>query len=283
MLSSALEYAAQNVPVFPLFGVADGVCDCRAGSECKSPGKHPLARLTPRGVNDATTDPTIIRRWFTAEPRANLGAAMGGQLRLIALDIDPRNGGDASLCDLVEAHGSDWLNTLTIKTGGLGNHFLFRLPEGVEVHRGKLAPGVDVKAAGGYLVAPPSVHATGRKYEVERNMAVADCPAWLLQELTLEPGQSPGMAVNYQERREPSSSFSARTFLEGERNDGLRDVSYGRWRGGWATDEADLVQQLLEVNATRCVPPLETSTVIEMARRCARKFTPGERPQGVSA
>ncbi len=183
-LRRALEYAAVGIAVFPLHNVYDGICSCNQASECKSAGKHPLARLVPNGVKDATTEPALIKRWFEAHPHANLAIAMGGVLRLIALDSDPRNGGDASVFDLVEAHGGEWLETHTVRTGGNGNHFIYRLPEGVEIHKGKIAPGIDVKAEGGYLVAPPSLHASGRSYEVEKNVDIAFASEWIIEELT---------------------------------------------------------------------------------------------------
>lgn len=122
---------------------------------------------------------------------------MGGKLRLIGVDSDPRNGGDISLFDLVEADGEEWLNTLTQLTGGLGNHFLYRLPEGVTVRNGKLAHGIDVKSEGGYLVAASSTHASGRKYEVEKNTYILTAPDWLIEELTRTPEQQPAKVINF--------------------------------------------------------------------------------------
>jgi hypothetical protein len=281
-LQCALEYAAVVIAVFPLWGVSGGLCDCPAGRECRSAGKHPLARFAKNGVKDATTDPAQIKKWFKAHPSANLAIAMGGALRLIALDSDPRNGGDASVCDLVEAHGDAWLETHTVRTGGNGNHFLYRLPEGVEVHKGKIAPGIDVKAAGGYLVAPPSVHASGRTYEVEKNIEIAVAPDWLIEELTRTPDVQPSKVVNFQERQQKPDSTAARFFGAGERNDRLRDVMCGRWTHGYATDENDLYQQMIEVRDARCEfvpndPPPTDLELWKMAQRTVRKFPRGER------
>jgi hypothetical protein len=230
--TAALTWAGQGAAVFPLYGVADGVCDCREGSECRSAGKHPLARLVPRSVKDATTDPETIRRWWASAPLANLSVAMGGPHRLLAVDVDPRAGGDASLCDLVEAHGDEWLETFTVRTGGNGHHFIFRLPEGVEVHRAKLAPGIDVKAKGGYLVAAPSAHASGRRYEVEKNTYAAEAPAWLVEELTrarrpaFEGGRLPGAPRQTGGRRPHQRGREERAALP------HRVRAVGRRRGG---------------------------------------------------
>jgi hypothetical protein len=283
-LRRALEYAAAEIAVVPLFGVSDGVCDCSKGSECRTPGKHPLARCAPNGVKDATTNAEKITTWFEAHPNANLGIAMGGKLRLVGIDSDPRNGGDASLFDLVEAHGENWLDTHTVRTGSNGNHFLYRLPEGVEVHRGKIAPGIDVKAEGGLLVAPPSLHASGRRYEVEKNVEISLAPAWLIEELTRQPDAQPSKVIDFQESRRRSSDAGARFFSGGERNDGLRDVACGRWTHGYAEDARDLYEQLLNVRDTRCEfvpgdPPPSDAELWEMAQRTTRKFSRGELKQ----
>lgn len=270
----ALTLAAMGVRVFPLNWVFDGVCSCPEGSECRSAGKHPLARLAPRGVKDATTDEAVIRRWFTAEPYANLGVAMGGQLRLLAVDVDPRAGGDASLCDLVEAHGDDWLETFTVKTGGLGNHFIFALPEGLEVHRGKLAPGVDLKAEGGYLVAPPSLHASGRRYEVEKALRFAPAPAWMIDELTRKPEEPPATAVDFQERRDRRASCGM-VIVEGERNERLFKVGCALWGKGEVGSSAELLQRLMEVNFERVSPSLESAEVHKIAESISSRYVRG--------
>jgi hypothetical protein len=279
----ALEFAAAGIAVFPLHTVFDGICSCRKGSECQNKGKHPRWRKgdLESGVDSATTDEATIRAWFGKWENANLAIAMGGVLRLIALDSDPRNGGDASVYDLVEAHGEAWLATHTVRTGGGGNHFLYRLPEGIEVHKGKIAPGIDVKAAGGYLVAPPSVHASGRMYEVANNIDIAIAPEWIIEELTRAPDVQPSKVVDFQERSRTSASSAARYFEDGERNNGLRDVMCGRWRRGYAEDATDLYRQMLEVRDTRCAPgkePAATDAQLwDMVQRTTRKFSRGER------
>jgi len=274
-LEWALAFASQGVKVFPLNTVFDAVCSCAEGSECRSAGKHPLARLAPRGVKDAATDEAIIRRWFEAEPLANLGIAMGGKLRLLAVDVDPRSGGDASLCDLVEAHGDAWLETFTVKTGGLGNHLLFRLPEGVEVHRGKLAPGIDLKAEGGYLVAPPSTHISGRRYEVEKSVYIAEAPAWLVEELTRgtdEPARVPVDFQAYRDRKPPTGGL---VIVEGERNERLFRVGCALWGKGEVAGRADLFRRLTETNLDRVSPPLESGEVYKIAESISSRYQLG--------
>lgn len=145
----------QGIPVFPVHSVDDGICTCpcsklcqggehKCGSECESKGKHPIAKLAPKGSLNATTDEATIRRWWSEVPHANIGGRMGGKIRLLAFDIDPRAGGDASFYDLVEAFGDQWTQTLRHKTGSGGYHLFFTIPEGIEFHRAKIAPGIDI-------------------------------------------------------------------------------------------------------------------------------------------
>jgi hypothetical protein len=274
-LPFALNMAEQGIAVFPVYGCTDGICHCPVGSECRSAGKHPIPTLTPRGVKNATTDTAQIRRWFAKEPHANLAWAMGGPLRLIGVDVDPRAGGDASLCDLVEAHGDEWLDTFTVRTGSLGNHFVYRLPEGVEPHRGKLAPGIDLKSEGGYLVAPPSVHAMGRRYEVEKNVYIALAPEWMVEELMRKADEPERVPVDFQAYRERKATGGGPVIAEGERNDRLFRVGCALWGKGEVGSRAELLQRLMETNVERVSPPLDSDEVYKIVDSISNRYVLG--------
>lgn len=96
---------------------------------------------------------------------------------LLVVDIDPRNGGDRSFDELIEKHGH-WPETLTAYTGGGGLHFYFQKPD-VPKFRKTLAHGIDIKV-NGYVVIPPSMHASGRPYEWANQAPIAELPAWAL-------------------------------------------------------------------------------------------------------
>ena len=136
MLDHALGYAANGLPVFPLI-----------------PGtKRPA---TAHGKDDATTDETQIRAWWTATPNANIAVRVPDWA--VVLDVDTRNGGTLeALAPLPD--------TLTFHTGGGGWHLWFDRPDGDL--RGQLdgIPGVDIKTNTGYVVMPPSVHPNGERY-----------------------------------------------------------------------------------------------------------------------
>ncbi len=278
-LAWALSWAERGIPVFPVHEVYDGICTCSAGSECKSKGKHPR---TPNGVDNATTDPEQIREQWRKYPTANIGGAMGGELRLLAVDVDPRSGGDASMHDLTEAHGDGWLDTMRNKTGSGGFHLFYTIPKGMTFRRGKLAPGIDLKFTGGYVVLPPSIHLSGNNYALGELKPPAPATDWLIEELTRTPDVQPSKVVNFQERPQRFSTTAARFFGGGARNDGLRDVACGRWTHGYATDAGDLYQQMREVRDTRCEfvpgdPPPDDAWLREMVQRTTQKFARGER------
>lgn len=180
---AAANYAARGWAVFPLHTIRAGRCSCRH-EDCAHTAKHPLTR---HGLRDATTSSEQIRSWWGCWPWANVGIATGAASGLIVIDIDPRSGGDGSLARLQSLMGS-LPATLTVSTGGGGRHLFYAHP-GVEVGNtaGRLPgiaealPGVDLRGDGGYVVAPPSRHVSGRPYRWTSgpNVELAPAPGWL--------------------------------------------------------------------------------------------------------
>src|SRR5260221_6684672 len=95
VLVAALEYAQRGWPVLPLHGIRDGACTC-GNPKCDKPGKHPRIK-SGKEHSEATTDPDRIRTWWERWPDANVGIRTGVASGLIALDEDPRHGGENSL------------------------------------------------------------------------------------------------------------------------------------------------------------------------------------------
>ena len=144
---------------------------------CQSRGKAPA---TKHGFKDATTQNSRIVPMWAANAGANVGIATGGVSGIVVLDVDPRNGGDGSLLELERVHGS-LPETASVSTGGGGRHFYFAAPKGA-ARSGVLADGLDFKADGGYVVAPPSIHPDGGEYRWLNDPArtsLARCPEWI--------------------------------------------------------------------------------------------------------
>jgi hypothetical protein len=168
----ALAVATQGLPVFP----------CGAN-------KRPAISTedSGQGFHDATTDPDAIRALFAKAPHAKLvGVPTGPRSGFDVLDIDPRHRGDVwereNLHRLPE--------TQIHQTGGSGRHWLFGHAHGVGRNSaGRIAPGVDVRGEGGYVIWWP---AHGR--HVASDAPMAHWPNWLLQPgLVLPPLRPPSV------------------------------------------------------------------------------------------
>jgi hypothetical protein len=155
---AALEYTRRGLAVFPVHHPRAGGCSCGRAA-CSDAGKHPVGRLAPHGFKSASRERGPVTAWWDAEPKANIAIVTGGDIAV--LDVDPRNGGDETLRRLLAEHGA-LPDTATSATGGNGTHYWFRKRR--MLRSGKLGPGLDLKADGGYVLVPPSLHVSGRVY-----------------------------------------------------------------------------------------------------------------------
>ena len=186
-IGAELELAKQYA-IFPIHSPKpDGACSC-GKVPCTSIGKHPRTR---NGLKDSTRDRAIISRWAREFPGCNWAIDTGAS-QLVVIDIDPKSGGDESWLKLCCAHDAVPA-TRTVLTGSGGKHYYFKAPYNIAVKSsaGKLGKGLDVRAKGGYVVAPPSLHASGKRYTWEHDGALADLPAWLLTLLGQTPAGAP--------------------------------------------------------------------------------------------
>ena len=165
IVEAALAYIERGWPVLELHGIVNGVCTCGKPDGWVDPatrrkhksGKHPR---TAHGVDDATLDPEVAKRFRTD---SNIGLAQGKGR--VAVDIDKGSGGLESWERLVAEHGEP-AHTVVVLTPGGGFHFYFALPEGVHTSntQGKIATGIDSRGDAGYVCAPPSRHISGGQY-----------------------------------------------------------------------------------------------------------------------
>lgn len=122
--------------------------------------KKPLGRLVRNGFHDATNDADTAARWWAQCPDAGIGIALR-KSGLVAVDIDPRNGGIETMDLLEQQHGPIVSDVLAL-TGGGGEHRVFAA-ELVDGLPGTLGRGVDLKADG-YIAVEPTLHPSGRRY-----------------------------------------------------------------------------------------------------------------------
>jgi putative DNA primase/helicase len=191
-----------------------------------------------------------------------IGIVTGRVSDLLVLDVDGPEG-EAEL----QKHGHPVTPMVRTSSGGL--HLYFKHPE-QHVRTGiRVAPGLDVKAAGGYVVAPPSVGVNGKRYEwiVSPDEAEpADAPAWLV-------------AILGRERPKGSTAPVGERILPGKRNDALTSLAGTMRRRGM--DEAAILAALQVTNAQRCEPPLEAEEVEKIAASVSR-YEPADNVVSIS-
>jgi putative DNA primase/helicase len=232
---AALAYAAQGLPVIPIVPGA----------------KRPL---TARGHKDAATDAATVRAWWDQWPDANVAFATGSRSGFDVLDIDPTNGGAASLKEIKQRIGS-LPPTAVSKTPRGGAHFYFRHAEGVRSSAGQVAPGIDVRGENGYIIVPPSTTQDG-DYHWRSGLEheIAPWPEGLL-------------AMVLEARTAARKNGRGGPIPDGQRNDELVRFA-GRLRRQGFTSE-DIEAKLLQFNEERCQPPLDAAKVRRMAESAA--------------
>jgi putative DNA primase/helicase len=250
----AVQYAQKGFAVVPMHTVKNGKCSCSKGAKCPSPGKHPW---NSNGVNGASTSKAQIRKWWNDHPEANVGLACGSKSNVLALDVDPRNGGNETLDNMIWRLGS--LNSTAISnTGGGGTHYFFELPE-FQIRKdsgGKVfGPGVDVTSDGAIIVVPPSVHASGKTYRWREGASL----------LNNSPARLPKKwreFIKMQQSSHQPKLTESEVIVTGARNDTLTGIA-GKLHNAGIGPEA-LLAALMSENK-RCQPPLDEDEVAKIA------------------
>lgn len=277
VLKYALYYAEQEWPVVPLYTVNNktGVCTYHQGATCNSRAKHPLP---PNGVKAATTKRAVIEQWWHSHPQANIGIATGFGLSVI--DIDPRHGG--SLEQLLKRFAIP--DTAMVRTGSGGWHLYFSYMGDLKNSAGKLGEGIDTRGMNGYVVAPPSLHASGNYYAWVNQLPPARLPQEIIDTLVqpLKPrlhlAATPSPSPTPPTAAEPVGTGGNATQLlalakaaaipEGKRNAALLSMA-GALRNQGATIAA-IAEALKVINLVQCKPPLSEAEVRKIAESASR-------------
>ncbi len=242
----AEQYASDGIDVFP----------------CDANGKSPL---TKHGYKDASSNANDVERWWKAYPDANIGMPTGRRNNLVIVDVDIKGGakGFESLSQLMSE--GVVFDTKTVKTPSGGYHYYYTYPEGFDRVKNKVnvRPGIDIRADGGYVVAPGS-SIDGNNYEFpDNNKEISELPEKLLKVITGE-SELKTSALS-------KSSILSGVIEQGGRNDGVFKIA-SKLRG----DDVPLDVAKAEVLATAsaCNPPLPHSEAIRCLESAYSHYQP---------
>jgi hypothetical protein len=263
MLGYAQEYLGMGYPVFP-------VCSPRMGRHdhgqkpCTNPGKRPLVSWEPYQSRLPSEDE--VRSWWSHWPTANIGMATGVRSGVVVLDCDSVEARQEAL----SAGGLD--KTPAVWTGKPGGvHFWLEHPIDEVRNFARRLPGLDFRGDGGYVLLPPSVHASGASYRWNANtagMALAPIPEWLW-ELLRGTGEAEG-APGEHEPLDVEEMLQG--FPEGQRDDGLF-----RFACRLRHDDTPraFAETLIATAARNCRPPFDVAEAVAKVRYVYRKYEPG--------
>lgn len=261
-VSEAVQYVEAGFAIFPVWGMIDGKCQC-GDKACDRPGKHPI---TNRGVMDATTNVRQIRVWWGRHEGANIGLATGELSGVIVLDVD----GPEGLQSLAD---KQMVSTPAVATGK-GVHHYFRHP-GFPVKNSvrTLGKGLDVRGDGGYVIAPPSVHASGNVYTWSEGFpapeSFATIPNWFREALSTKLNGFEGLEAE------------GGRVGSGGRNVYLTSKAGKMRRDGFSP--STIRAALISHNIERCEPPLPEDEVERIVQSIGEKpFDPKNDLSGIS-
>ena len=218
----------------------------------------------------AMADADQIGDWYRRFPDAGVAIVTGAVSGLVVVDIDSAHGGEQSLYDLQRTHGP-LPPTLEAVSGGGGRHLYFAHPGGELRNRTGLAPGIDLRGDGGYIVAPPSLHISGQRYRWRPahdpdSTTPAPLPDWLLRPIG-HPAEHLGHSLDHWR------ALVQNGVEQGERNNTIASLSgHLLWHG---VDPEVAMELLLCWNRARCRPPLTDDEVIRTVLSITRRHQRG--------
>jgi hypothetical protein len=248
-LQAALEYHRTGFSVVPVHWVTrQGRCSC-GNIKCANPGKHPSIRWTPYKTQRA--DQNQIRAWWKRWPQANVGIVTGKISNLVVVDVDGPEGEES-----LKRAGIDLPTTPTVLTGGGGRHLYYRYSEQAKTGTGVL-PRVDVRADGGFVVAPPSGHKSGNVYRWAEGLSLDDVEMAEFPEGLLKPTPTSGKSGSEKQGKVDWSDMM-------KESEPSRNVMLTQRAGsllGRGLSRKDTLEILLALNEARCNPPLPEDEV----------------------
>ena len=257
MIDEAVRLAEKGFSVIPLHGISGNegnyICNCWKKASCTTPGKHPIESDWKNKIYRNEKD---IRSTWKQE--YNIGIATGPVSNLLVVDIDGEDG--CNSMDMLEDRYGKLTDTLKA-TSGRGYHLYFKHP-GINIgNKVKFENGLDVRDQGGLIVAPPSLHHSGKCYQwVDPEESMAPMPEWLVKHI----GESVAKSKNDRKHECRHSSSGGGQIQEGGRNSTLFSEACRLRCLGY---EEKIIEVMLQViNEERCSTPLDEDEVSRIAQ-----------------
>lgn len=316
MLDWALQYAEHGWSVFPMRPGTKGFfskcprCDERSphyDTDAHAEGvdrcsAHPAGYARCHGLYAATTSTDVIRSWWQMEnPHANIGINCGAS-GIVLLDIDVADGkqGDVSLASLVAEHGA-LPEGPRARTASGGQHYLFRPPAGMVIGNssGMIAPGIDIKATGGLMVAAASLVTDDKTKAVKGQYTwtsdpwqeLPELPAWIVEKIERNKARTPtpraytaapGSSADSVRERVTQLADAVAQAPDGARNNALfanavKCFEYALVPGQIDADEVEFTFTQAAVHGAGLAESEVRATVASARRKAVKAYTWRER------
>lgn len=221
LLNAALKYLSRNWSIIPISPSSKKPC-------LESWLEYQKRLPTIKEVTD----------WWTKWPWANIGLVTGKLSGVSVIDVDPRHGGTSD----------NLTDTIKSRTGGGGFHHFYLYNPSVHSQNG-VKDGIDLKSDGGYVILPPSVHASGNQY------------IWITPPFVNEFQEMPQWIIDLQGTNKNSTNLDWKSILG--QTEGARDINLYRAACSLLArgiPSKMVYQFLLFINST-FQPPLATKEV----------------------
>ncbi len=213
MLNFALNYLKHGFSVIPL----------------RPRGKEPLIPWTEFQKRRASE--AEVKSWFVRWPEANIGIVSGKISGIAVIDLDGTEGfNSCSALGLVST---------CISITGRGKHLWYKLPsvQDIVTNAVRIKPGIDIRGEGGFVVAPPSIHESGRRYRWLRNFpaTIVDLPNFPLK---IDGTNAPSATVPIQHSKEDWISKALKEMKNGNIDDTLFTICSRLRADGYGAGDA---------------------------------------------
>lgn len=225
------------------------------------------------GFKAASTDPTELERMFAIPSAEHIGLATGTPSGIIVIDVDcgagKKNAADARAW--LDAALPRMPRTRRYATQSGGQHIMFQHVEGAKNTASLIAPGIDTRAEGGYVILWPLSRT--KQCPMLDASPPASCPDWLVPlvlprpapDPTIPPYRPAAFSTNIAERDLTQAGMAVARAQEGQRNETLNAQAFriGTWVGAGIISHGDAGNHLIAAAAQAGIPIREAMATIK--------------------